>query len=241
MTKIGIVVHHTAGSDQGDAPSLKIIRQGRKDLPGPLANYYVSRSGQVVYITSGRANHAGKCSSVALQRMQVDLPPLGDAKDVGLRDDVVGNVATIGIEIEHPGDLSPWPEQQIAAVVALCAQLCQENGWTANRVWHHREITRRKPDMSYRGPLREMIAARLAGGSIKPNEKEQSNQENDEDMATFYTEDEGQTYYYKEADGPLVKCSASDGAKALRGQLVSDPYNVKTVYCEPGEIAKHLS
>jgi hypothetical protein len=36
-------------------------------------------------------------------------------------------------------------------------------GWSANRVVHHREWTKRKPDMSFQGDLRALVAERLNG------------------------------------------------------------------------------
>lgn len=162
MTRSGIVVHHTAGSRSGDAPSLGIIQVGRAGLNGPLANYYVSRSGVVVGITGGTANHAGRCSDWALQQMAAGIAPTADAAAHGLVDNTTGNTATIGIEVEHPGDDSPYDDKQIAALVTLCAQICRAHGWSAGHIWHHRQITKRKVDMSYRGPLLSMVDAALS-------------------------------------------------------------------------------
>ena len=33
----GVMCHHTAGPKTGNMPSLRIVREGRSDLPGPLA------------------------------------------------------------------------------------------------------------------------------------------------------------------------------------------------------------
>ena len=161
MARVGIVVHHTAGSRTGDAPSLGVVQVGRAGVPGPLANYYVSRSGVVVAISSGTANHAGRCSNWALSQMAAGIEATADAAAHGLVDNTVGNSITYGIEVEHPGDDSPYDDRQIASLVALCAQLCQTHDWGPGHVWHHREITKRKIDMSYRGPLRDMIRSAL--------------------------------------------------------------------------------
>src|SRR5690606_8598526 len=100
----GVMVHHTAtpASVSGDYPSLRIVRDGRSDLPGPLAQLGLGRSGTVYVIASGRANHAG----------------------VGHWPGILGNADTIGIEAEHPGTIShPWPTVQLAAYYQLCAAL----------------------------------------------------------------------------------------------------------------------
>jgi hypothetical protein len=57
----GVVGHHTATSDRasGDYPSLGIVTNGRSDLPGPLANYGLGRSGTIYVIAAGAAYHAG--------------------------------------------------------------------------------------------------------------------------------------------------------------------------------------
>lgn len=57
----GIVGHHTATSDraQGDYPSLRVVRNGRAGLPGPLCNYGLGRSGTIYVVAAGVAWHAG--------------------------------------------------------------------------------------------------------------------------------------------------------------------------------------
>lgn len=57
----GIVGHHTGTSDKakGDYPSLRIVRDGRSDLPGPLCNYGLGRSGTIYVVAAGVAWHAG--------------------------------------------------------------------------------------------------------------------------------------------------------------------------------------
>src|SRR5690554_4121704 len=100
----GIIIHHTAtpASAPGDYPTLRIVRDGRSDLPGPLAQLGLGRSGTVYVIAAGRANHAG----------------------VGHWPGILGNADTIGIEAEHPGTTShPWPTAQLAAYYRLCAAL----------------------------------------------------------------------------------------------------------------------
>jgi len=154
----GIGLHHTAGHDD-----LDVVVNGRPGLPGPLANLYVARDGKVYVVAAGRANHLGAGAVEVYRRTLRDLAPLGDAADVGLDDSTVGNGVYVGIEVENfgtPGD--PYPRAQIDSLQRTCAALCEEMGWTANRCVQHREWTRRKVDMSYRGPLREAVASMLA-------------------------------------------------------------------------------
>lgn len=47
--------HHTAGAGS----ALRIVTEGRSDLPGPLSQTNSHRDGRVFLVASGRANHAG--------------------------------------------------------------------------------------------------------------------------------------------------------------------------------------
>jgi hypothetical protein len=51
----GVVCHHTAGPPTGDTPSLNTVVYGRSDLPGPLCNLYLSRSGKSTSSPQGSA------------------------------------------------------------------------------------------------------------------------------------------------------------------------------------------
>lgn len=126
----GVVCHHTAtpASASGDYPSLRIVRDGRPDLPGPLSQLGLGRSGKVYVIASGRANHAG----------------------AGSWKDWLGNRDTIGIEAEHPGGSYPWTAVQYDAYVALCATLRDAFGLTTADIIGHKEwAPTRKPDPTF--------------------------------------------------------------------------------------------
>ena len=96
---VGIICHHTAGSRNGNMPSLKTLVEGRlggHPLPGPLAQLGLGRDGTYYVIAAGKCNHAGE----------------GEWQGVRL-----GNSRFIGIEAENTGhsDDSPWPQVQIDA------------------------------------------------------------------------------------------------------------------------------
>ncbi|MFB4276029.1 N-acetylmuramoyl-L-alanine amidase [Nonomuraea sp. MTCD27] len=119
----GIVCHHTAGpAGGGDYPSLAVVRDGRRDLPGPLSQYGLGRSGTIYVIAAGRCWHNAPSTS-----------PLHD------------NSSSIGIEAENNGR-QPWPVVQLLAYQRLCAELCREFGLPASRVKAHREVNTGKPD-----------------------------------------------------------------------------------------------
>jgi peptidoglycan hydrolase-like protein with peptidoglycan-binding domain len=157
----GVMVHHTAGSN-----SLKVVRNGRKGLPGPLAQFLISKSGVVYLISQGYSNHAGKGNSSVLKRTRAGLAPKGKATSRG---DINGNRHYWGIEVENLGNgKDPYPDVQIQALTALTAALCEINDWSSNRIVHHKEWTSRKIDMSYRGDVRG-ITADIMSGKIPRN------------------------------------------------------------------------
>lgn len=129
----GILLHHTAGpryvTGGPNYPSLRIVRDGRTDLPGPLAQLGLGFDGTIYVIAAGIAYHAGP------------------TKDYTYR-----NERCIGIEAENPGDGSPWPERQYAAYVALVAALVRAYPGTVGHVQGHKEQTAGKIDPTFDMP-----------------------------------------------------------------------------------------
>jgi N-acetyl-anhydromuramyl-L-alanine amidase AmpD len=113
----GLVCHHTAGSPNGDYPSLNIVTNGRPGLPGPLAQLGLGRSGKVYVIASGRANHAGSGGWRGLS----------------------GNSSVIGIEAENTGRGEPWPQVQLDAYLRTAAVVCRHGGFGPAMVCGHKE------------------------------------------------------------------------------------------------------
>jgi hypothetical protein len=125
-----IVCHHTATprSVAGNYPSLRVVRDGRTDLKGPLSHVGLGRDGKVYVIAAGVAWHAG-----------VTFFPRQD------------NWHAIGIEAEHDG-MSPWPPAQLAAYVRLVAALSDHYGIPLSNVQGHKEVAKpagRKVDPSF--------------------------------------------------------------------------------------------
>lgn len=162
---IGVMLHHTAGHDD-----LVVVKNGRTGLRGPLANLWVSKSGHVVIVCDGRANDSGVGSGVVLRELLAGHAPPADAAKRHLPDDTNGNPYFYDIEVENLGDgRDPYPVVQIAAFIGAATAICRWHGWAANRVIHHREWTKRKIDMSWRGDLRGLVASALAlplGGRV---------------------------------------------------------------------------
>lgn len=163
----GIAIHHTAGSQHGGpTASLNVVCDGRQDVPPPLCNLYVSRAGGLFIVSGNKANHAGKCSSVALAEVAAGKVGVstGSAKDRGLHDDTVGNISLYGIEVENDGTGNePWPAAVVDTVARACAALCRANHWSVGHITEHRKLTARKVDPVGRIDWWTHTAAYLAG------------------------------------------------------------------------------
>jgi hypothetical protein len=125
----GVMWHHTAAGLGKDAPSLRVVTNGRSDLPGPLCQVLITRSNICIVIASGRANHAGTGAWN------------------GLKDR--GNSTKYGIEVENTGynSTEPWRLDQLFVLGKATAALI---GYDASRVAEccmHKEYTKRKIDM----------------------------------------------------------------------------------------------
>jgi hypothetical protein len=124
-----VVGHHTATpeSSPGDYPSLHVVTNGRSDLPGPLANLGLGRSGNVYVIAAGLAYHAGASAYAGYY----DL-----------------NDESLGIEAEDSGD-GVWTDAQLFMYPRLVGALLHYMRRGADRYCSHRTCATpagRKPD-----------------------------------------------------------------------------------------------
>lgn len=145
-----IITHHTATPTltRGDYPTLNTVKVGRSDLPGPLAQLGLGRSGRWYVIAAGRANHTG----VTHEPWQ-------------------SNSYAIGIEAEAAGTGDPrdWPEVQMNSYAKGVAALAKHYGVPVDRVLGHKEIAApqgRKTDPSF-----DMGAFRTRVRSVNPTKK----------------------------------------------------------------------
>jgi hypothetical protein len=92
--KVVSMNHHTAGPETGLTPTLALVKRGRSDLPGPLANGYGGRDHVYRIITMGLANHPGEGGPLTVAGFTI---PKDSAR-----------ISCWGTEWEHNGT-DPWP------------------------------------------------------------------------------------------------------------------------------------
>ena len=148
----GVMCHHTVGSPNGIMPSLGVITNGRRDLPGPLSQLGLGRDGTYFVVAAGRANHAGGGMWQGIS---------------------TGNSSFIGIEAEHtgqPGD--PWPAVQLDAYRRGVAAILAKIGANPIMCCAHKEYALpqgRKTDPRFdMNDFRTQIAAIMAGTAPAP-------------------------------------------------------------------------
>lgn len=156
----GTMTHHTVTS--GSAATVRILRDGYTQLPGPLALGGITKDGTVHLIGYGRTNHAGGGDPRVLARVIAedygDRPP---KPTVGNRDGVDGNARFYGFECENLGDGNdPWPAVQLDAIERANAALCRAHGWSAKSAIGHLEWSSDKIDP--RGFSMVTMRARIA-------------------------------------------------------------------------------
>lgn len=119
--------HHTASNRKGGPRnSLRIVTDGRPDVPGPLCNALPDRNGVWVVVAAGAANHPGVSY----------LPERG-----GISSGV--KYWMLGWECENDGIGEPWPTRQLDSIEIGEAAVGAHLGWPPeSNVYGHKEIAR---------------------------------------------------------------------------------------------------
>jgi hypothetical protein len=201
FTPRGVLIHHTGGPAEGDAPSLGWMLSDA-GFPGPKAHALVARSGTVHWLTDGGANHAGVGKGL------VDIP----------RDQ--GNRYLWGIEVESTGKARDWPIPQWNAAHTVARVLA--NG-DPTVVWRHRDYTARKVDTLY-----DLASHRAAvalppplPSPVPPTQPAQTPTERDDEMAFTCTAPDNTTWLVA---GVWRKKVTWDQANALAALAQPVPY-----------------
>lgn len=106
----GLIAHDTGSSSVNttDAGEIRVMIEGRPDLPPPIAQVYLSRTGTWHVVTSGQSNHV---------RTGWAGPFRG-----------LGNHRLLGIEAQH-ADGEPWAPTQYDSYVRGVAAILAHTGW----------------------------------------------------------------------------------------------------------------
>jgi len=151
---VGVICHHTAGTKNGNMPSLKTVTDGRPGLSGPLAQLGLGRDGTYYVIAAGKCYHAGKGS---------------------WQGQTQGNTRFIGIEAENTGlaNDTPWPAVQLDAYQRGVAAILAHIGKGAEFCAGHKEFALpkgRKTDPDFdMDAFRAAVAAHLKGTAPPPS------------------------------------------------------------------------
>jgi N-acetylmuramoyl-L-alanine amidase-like protein len=127
----GSVNHHTAGPPKAQGsltPSLRIVTEGRSDLPGPLCNVYLGYDNVVYVVAAGVANHAG-------------LPDGGSCRGM------TGNSQAYGLEVEHPGTFPLGTARTLLAARIHAALIWHQDIPATQVVQHWEWAPSRKVDL----------------------------------------------------------------------------------------------
>lgn len=148
MGKVRSVVAHHDAARQSPSTFNTVIRDGHSTLDGPLAHFALRRDGTIHVVAAGLCWHAG-----------TNINPW-----------LYGNSHSIGIEAGNDGLGEPWPQRQLDAYVALCAELTKEFNLKPKRVRGHKEIAPSRkidPNGINMNWFRSRVAQYLKGGQKK--------------------------------------------------------------------------
>ena len=153
----GVIFHHTVSPlSMTTATTLRVCREGRIDLPGPLCHVMIGRNGVAYVVAAGYANHAGKG---------------GPFRSVP-RDS--GNRYIVGVEVENNGTTEPFSDAVLGACDRVFAAVLKHQGKGVDWCIGHKEWTTRKSDPhtnmdNYRKRLRRYVR----GADMTAKEKAQ--------------------------------------------------------------------
>lgn len=117
---LGILGHHTAGGGTND---WRVVKWGRADLPGPLAQLVLEKSGLIRLIAIGVCYHAGTGQVPGIPASQ-------------------GNQYLIGIEAVSKGTAPwDWTGKQLEVYIRLSAAILRFLRRDASWFWGHLEYS----------------------------------------------------------------------------------------------------
>ncbi len=160
----GVMIHHT-GPYASEKDMVELCRTGYQDLPGPLCQGVIDRSGTVHLVGYGRCNHAGMGDTDVLLAVIAEKATLPRDNEA----DTDGNRHFYGFECINTGS-QRWPAAQLDAMARAAAAICHVHGWNEHSVIGHKEWQPGKPDPGGidMDDFRARVARHLKGGGDKP-------------------------------------------------------------------------
>jgi len=212
------VVHATAAPrTQVDGDQVRIVRDGRSDLPGPIAVACVDRLGRWHVVGAGRCN-------TTLVGTSGPYEGLGNAYAIGVEACNDNGLRTATYQPPAP---EPWPEVQYQAYVVGWAAICRRLGWGSSRLVGHKEHTPgHKTDPTFdMNVFRRNVAGALAGTFPPPPQEVP-------DMLVLFT-DEGKKWV---GDG-VTRRQISDAEASDLQHIASKGALKLTVWADMAEVA----
>ena len=220
MTDVAtIVCHHTGG-----LKDLRVVRDGRPGLDGPLAHVWLAQDGVWHLVAAGKCWHAGV-----------------------VRDPSFANEHAIGIEAEATG-VDPWPPVQYHSYAKGCAALTTRYGIHVDRVLGHKEVCAppgRKSDPNFDMSDFRALVQRYRYELLHPTRQEDDMPLTDADVAkvvkgllsssiTTGWQEDGTFDPSKPLTIPLSKVFAGDRGGSLHASAVVDQLAGRLVSLEQG-------
>jgi hypothetical protein len=189
----GLVVHHTGSESQTDGYLEFLFETGRpkEGIPGPLCQWSIDGDGDLHLGAIGRANHAGKGSSVTLNHVIKEDYSYKTRNLTPGEDNIDGNAVYGGTECRYDGS-HPMSAKMRVTLVKFYAMYCTKMGWTAASVIGHDEHTLRKNDPGHEEmyELRRDIDAAIKIGPTWPNLPSSGGTSDVEDDLSGFTADQ---------------------------------------------------
>lgn len=145
----GVMLHHTVTRDvQRTISIVKDVGQPENDVPPPLYNGVIDKSGLLHVIGWGRANHAGLGDDDVLRAVTAEHYPLPAPNELNTD----GNAHFYGFAGINMGDgKDPWPAAQLQTMAEVAGVICRAHGWTEKSCIGHLEWQRGKIDPHFSG------------------------------------------------------------------------------------------
>lgn len=121
LPRFGVVHATAAPASQADSVQIRVVRDGRSDLPGPIANAVIDRDGRWHVVSAGRCNSTLVGTAGPFEGL--------------------GNTYALSTEGCNDNRDEAWSAKQYRSYVVGWAAWCRRLGWKPSRLVGHKEHT----------------------------------------------------------------------------------------------------